>query len=115
MAIKDFCEELPLVYATWVQFWDAIVAEGLHKTHETVQVIHHHSQYEKLKDKPYLVQFIKDRAFEELLADRLTTEEVRYWTNAIGHELLKAGFREKSTLLQTLGTVKRILLTQSIK
>jgi hypothetical protein len=114
--MKDFCEELPKHFKTWVQFWDEVVKLELHKTHETVKIFFNDEEREQEKEfdrtaNRYSVDFIKERAFEELMQDRLERKEVLNFV--YGAE--RVFYNYESTLLPTLSRVKRILLTQSYR
>lgn len=116
--MKDYCEELPRNFSTWVQFWDEVVKHELHTTHESVQIFFNEEERRRAKDfeknaTKYSVAYIKDRAFEELMQDRFERKEAIYWTREVERTIRNSGFMEKSTLMENLGRVKRILLTQS--
>lgn len=122
MAVKDYCEELPKQFTTWVQFWDEIVKQGLDKNHSAIRIFL--NEDEKLRDRErlltvprYSVEFVKNAAFEELLQDRLSIDEIKKWTYKIEYSVryIAAGEEEQNDILETLGRVKRILLTQSIR
>lgn len=121
ITMKEYCEELPKNFSTWVQFWDEVVKQELHKTHESVKIWLNEDEKRRAEEfernaVKYSIAYIKERAMEELLQDRFERQELKGFMKELEGIIRFNGYREENGYhLKNLNRIKRILLTQSYR
>lgn len=102
MKDSGYCNELPMYYRTWLEFYDEI-KDHIKEETEVVQV-----QRGRFY-KEYLLKTIKDNILDEFLAERMRYGEVCKLFNQIDSSINIHNQEEKNRFR----AAKRILLTQA--